>query len=65
MDPTLLYETYWTDFNKTLNVGSWDHLEQIPSAKVTFVRATFAHVTIVHIRIISAVTDLIVIKLQK
>ena len=30
---------YWPDFDETLKVGSWEHLEQIP-----IVRLTFAHV---------------------
>ena len=47
---------YWTNFNETLKVASWEHLEQIPTIKLTFVQATFLRVTIVHIRDISAVT---------
>ena len=47
----------------TLNVGSWEHLEQIPTVMVTFVLATFVQVTFVHIRNISAVTDPILTKL--
>ena len=50
---------------KFLNGGSRERVEQFPSVKVTFVQTTFVHVTFVHIRIISAVSDLIVIKLQK
>ena len=51
-----------------LNVGSWEHLEQIPTVTVTFVQAifvqeTFVLVTFVHIRNISAVTDTIWTKL--
>ena len=30
-----------TDFDKTLNIGSWEHLEQIPTVTVTFVQTTF------------------------
>ena len=48
-----------TDFDETLQVGSWEHLEQIPTVTVTFVQATFVLVTFVHIRNISAVTDTI------
>ena len=48
---------YWPDFDETLQVGSWEHLEQIPTVTVTFVQATFVLVTFVHIRNISAVTD--------
>ena len=56
------------NFDKTLNVVSWEHLEQIPTIQLTFVQATFVqatfvHGTFVHIRNISAVTDLILTKL--
>ena len=44
---------YWPNFDEPLNVGSWEHLEQIPSVMATFV----------HIRNISTVTDPILIKL--
>ena len=54
---------YWPDFDETLKVASLEHLEQIPSIKLTFVQATFVLATIVHIRNISAVTDLILMKL--
>ena len=50
---------YWPDFDETLQVGSWEHLEQIPTVTVTFVQATFVLVTFVHIRNISLVTDTI------
>ena len=50
---------YWPDFDETLQVGSWEHLEQIPSVTVTFVQAIFVLVTFVHIRNISAVTVLL------
>ena len=60
----------WPDFDETLQVGSWEHLEQIPTFRVTFVHATFVHatfvlVTYVHIRNISAVTDPILMKLYR
>ena len=63
---TIIY--YCTDFDQTLKVGSWEHLEQIPTVTVTFVQAiffqaTFVLVTFVHIRNISAVTDTIWTKL--
>ena len=29
------------DFDETLKVGSWEHLEQISTVRVTFVQATF------------------------
>ena len=49
---------YWPDFDETLNVGSCEHLEHIPTVSVTFVLVTF-----VHIRNISAVNDPILMKL--
>ena len=51
------------DFDETLKIGSWEHLEQIPIVTLTFVQATFVLVTFVHIRNISAVTDMIWTKL--
>ena len=54
---------YWPDFDETLQVGSWEHLEKIATVTVTFVQATFVLVTFVHIRNISAVTDTIWTKL--
>ena len=53
---------YWPDFDETLQVGSWEHLEQILTFTVTFVQATFGLVTFVHISSISAVTDTILTK---
>ena len=53
---------YLLDFDKTLKVGAWEHLEQIPTVTVTFVRATFIQVTFVHIRNVSGVTDPIFMK---
>ena len=50
-------------FDETLKIGSWQHLEQIPTVTVTFVQETFVLVTFVHIRNISAVTDTIWTKL--
>ena len=47
----------WPDFDETLKIGSWEHLEQIPTVMVTFVQATFILATFVHIRNISALTD--------
>ena len=52
-----------TDFDKTLNIGSLEHLEQIPTVTVTFVQTTFVLMTVVHIRKISDVTDPILMKL--
>ena len=54
--------------DETLQIGSWEHLERIPTVTVTFVQAlfvqaTFVLVTFVHIRNISAVTDTIWTKL--
>ena len=54
---------YRPDFDETLQVGSWEHLEKIATVTVTFVQATFVLVTFVHIRNISAVTDTIWTKL--
>ena len=59
------FNCYWHDFDQTLKVGSWDQLEQIPTVTVTFVQATFVLATFVHIRIVSAVTDLILTKLER
>ena len=30
--------SYWTDFDETLKIGSWEHQEQIPTVTVTFVQ---------------------------
>ena len=49
---------YLPDFDQTLKVYSWDLIEQIPTAMMTFVQATFVLATFVHIKNISAVTDL-------
>ena len=54
---------YWPNFDQTLNVGSWEHLEEIPNVTVTFVQATFVLATFVHIRNILAVTQPIWMKL--
>ena len=54
---------YWPDFAETLKVGSCEHLEQIPTVRVTFVHVTFVLATFVHIRNISAVTNPILMKL--
>ena len=35
--PTKYLSCYWPDFDQTLNVGSWEHLEQIPNVTLTFV----------------------------
>ena len=51
------------DFDQTLNVGSQDYLEQIPTVTGIFVQAKFVLVTFVHIRNISAVTYPILTKL--
>ena len=37
---------YWPDFDKTLNIGSWDYLELISTVAVTFVEATFVLATL-------------------
>ena len=54
---------YWSDFDQTLNVSPWEHLQLIPTVTVSFVHATFVLVTFVHISNISAVTDPILTKL--
>ena len=51
------------DFDQTLNVASWEHLEQIPTVTGTFVQATSVQATFVHITNISAVTDSILTRL--
>ena len=37
------------------NIGSWEHLEQMPTIMMTLVQATFVLVTFVHIKNISAI----------
>ena len=48
---------YWSNFDQTLKVGSWDHLWQTPAVMVTSVQETFVLATFFHIRNMSAVTD--------
>ena len=50
---------------QTLKVGLCEQLEQIQTVRVTFVHAAFDLATFVHIRNISAVTDLILMKLYR
>ena len=54
---------YRPDFDEILKVTSWEHLEQIPFTKLTFLQATIVLVTFVHISNISAGTDPILMKL--
>ena len=54
---------YRPDFDQTLKVGSWEHLEQILAVRVTYNHATFVLVTFVRIGNIPALTDLILTKL--
>ena len=54
---------YLPDFDETLNVASLEHLVQIPTINLTFVKATFVLGTFVHIRNISVITDQILMKL--
>ena len=65
--PTLLHKlnvvSISADFDETLMVGSWEHLEQIPTVTVAFVQATFVLQTFVHIWNFSTVTDPIWTKL--
>ena len=61
---------YRPDFDETLNVGSWEHLEQIQTVtgtfvQTTFVQSTFTQMTFIHIKNISAVTDPILMKLYR
>ena len=44
---------YWPDFDETLKVGSWEHQEQIPTARLTFVQVTFVLATFAHVGNIS------------
>ena len=53
---------YWSDFDETLKVASWKHLEQIPTIKFKFVHATFVLSTFVHVSNILVVTDPILMK---
>ena len=46
-------------------VASWEHLEHIPTIKLTFVQETFVLVTFVYIRNISSITNPILMKLQR
>ena len=62
--PTKKLSCYWPDFDDTLKVASWEHLEQILTVMVTFIQATFVQVTFDHISNISAVTDTILMKLK-
>ena len=48
---------YSPDFDQILKVGSWDHLEQIPTIMVTFIEAIFFMVTFDHFKNISAGID--------
>ena len=54
----------WPNFDETLKIGSWEHLQQIPTVWGTFVQTTFVQMTFVHIRNISSVTDPILAKLK-
>ena len=56
---------YWDDFDQTWNIGSWEHLKQIPTVMVTFVSATFVLATFVHIKNNSAVAESIWTKLYR
>ena len=57
--PTKYLSCYWPDFDQTLNVGSWEHLEQISTVTVvTFVQATFVHIRNISDVIYSILTKL-------
>ena len=47
---------YWPNFDQTLDIGPWEHLQQIPAVTVTFFQATFVLAILVHISNISATT---------
>ena len=47
------------DFDQSLKVGSWEHLEQVPIVRVPFVRATF-----LYFRNIADVTEQILTRLK-
>ena len=49
--------SYRPDFDQTLKIGSWDHLEQILIVTVTFDWTIFVLATFVHFRNVSAVTE--------
>ena len=51
---------YGPDFDGTLQVGSWEHLEQIPTVTVTFVQAIFVQATFV--LVISGISQLLLTK---
>ena len=36
---------YSLDFDQTLKVGSWDHLDQIQAVMVSFVQTKFVHIS--------------------
>ena len=53
---------YWPDYDETLMVGSWEHLEQTLTVTGTFVQVTFIHIkkiSAVTFRNISSVDDMI------
>ena len=53
---------YLPNFDQTLNIGYWEHLEQIPNVTLTFVQVTCVLAAFVQIRNISAITDPILAK---
>ena len=55
---------YWPEFYQTLQIGSWECLEQISTVMVAFVQAIFVLTTFVHIRNTSAVTNPILTSLK-
>ena len=59
----LVLSCYRPNFDQTIKLSSWNHLEQILTVTVTFVQATFILATFVQIKNISAVTDPILTKL--
>ena len=55
--PTKYLICNWPNFDQTLKVASWEHLEQMPTVMMTFVQATHVLTTFVYISNISAITD--------
>ena len=52
--PQPIVGCYWPDFDQTLKVGSWEHLEHIPTVMVTFVQAAFVQATFVQAAFVQA-----------
>ena len=57
------FSCYWPNFNETLNIGSWEHSEQVPPVTVTFVQKYLSWGYLSYIWNISDVTDPMLTKL--